>query len=146
MKMKETCNEVDVKFVDNDANFTFRNGAADDAAFQRDGLHLSESGVGRLLLNLSLPEQPPKHNKANNNIDTCQTQRTTTDCRTPEWHLTVSGQWSNVVLVCRWASVPNAVRRTTSLPPADTLTKCCVVSAGNEDIKKSITPVIRKWA
>ena len=32
-------------------------------AFQRDGLHLSESGVGRLLLNLSLPEQPPKQNK-----------------------------------------------------------------------------------
>ncbi|KAK2149558.1 hypothetical protein NP493_2882g00005 [Ridgeia piscesae] len=63
MKMKEACNEVDVKFVDNDANFTFRNGAADDAAFQRDGLHLSESGVGRLLLNLSLPEQPPKQNK-----------------------------------------------------------------------------------
>ena len=63
MKMKETCNEVDVKFVDNYANFTSRNGAADDAAFQRDGLHLSESGVGRLLLNLSLPEQPPKHNK-----------------------------------------------------------------------------------
>ncbi|KAK2184895.1 hypothetical protein NP493_249g06029 [Ridgeia piscesae] len=148
MKMKEACNEVDVKFVDNDANFTFRNGAADDAAFQRDGLHLSESGVGRLLLNLSLPEQPPKQKKPqiNNNIDTCQTQRTTTDCRTPEWHLTVSGQWSNVVLVCRWASVPNAVRRTTSLPPADTLTKCCVVSAGNEDIKKSITPVYRKWA
>ncbi|KAK2147514.1 hypothetical protein NP493_3435g00012 [Ridgeia piscesae] len=24
MKMKEACNEVDVKFVDNDANFTFR--------------------------------------------------------------------------------------------------------------------------
>ena len=63
MKMKEACNEVDVKFVDNDANFTFRNGAADDTAFQRDGLHLSESGVGRLLLKLSLPEQPPKHDK-----------------------------------------------------------------------------------
>ena len=63
MKMKEACNEVDVKFVDNDANFTFRNVADDDAAFQRDGLHLSESGVGRLLLNLSLPEQTPKHNK-----------------------------------------------------------------------------------
>ncbi|KAK2183178.1 hypothetical protein NP493_321g03022 [Ridgeia piscesae] len=60
MKVKEACNEVDVKFVDNDANFTFRNGAADDAAFQRDGLHLSESGVGRLLLNLSLQEQPPE--------------------------------------------------------------------------------------
>ena len=63
MKVKEACNEVDVKFIDNDANFTFRNGAADDAAFQRDGLHLSESGVGRLLLNLSLPEQPPKQHK-----------------------------------------------------------------------------------
>ncbi|KAK2171755.1 hypothetical protein NP493_1029g02017 [Ridgeia piscesae] len=37
VKMKEACNEVDVKFVDNDANFTFWNGAADDAAFQRDG-------------------------------------------------------------------------------------------------------------
>ena len=145
MKMKEACNEVDVKFVDNDANFTFRNGAADDAAFQRDGLHLSESGVGRLLSNLSLPEQPPKHNKRQDQQQHRQTQRTTTDCRTQEWHLAVSGQWSNVVLVCRWASVPNAVRRTPSLPPADTLTKCCVVSAGNEDIKKSITPVIRKW-
>ena len=135
MKMKEACNEIDVKFVDNDANFTFRNGAADDAAFQRDGLHLSESGVGRLLLNLSLPEQPPKQNKRQHQ----QQHRHV-------WHLTVSGQWSNVVLVCRWASVPNAVRQTMSLPPADTLTKCCVVSAGNEDIKKSITPVIRKWA
>ena len=48
MKVKEACNEVDVKFADN------------DATFQRDGLHLSESGVGRLLLNLSLPEQPPE--------------------------------------------------------------------------------------
>ncbi|KAK2148162.1 hypothetical protein NP493_2779g00000 [Ridgeia piscesae] len=63
MKMKETCNEVDVKFVDNDANFTFRNGAADDAVFPERRAHLPESGVGRLLLNLSLPEQPPKHNK-----------------------------------------------------------------------------------
>ena len=60
MKLKEACNDLDVQFVDNDANFTFRNGAADVAAFQRDGLHLSQSGVGRLLLNLSLPEQPPK--------------------------------------------------------------------------------------
>ena len=54
MKVKEACNEADVTFVDNDANFTFRNGAVDDAAFQRDGLHVSESRVGKLLLNLSL--------------------------------------------------------------------------------------------
>ena len=41
MKMKEACKEVDVILVDNDANFTFRKGAADDAAYQRDGMHLS---------------------------------------------------------------------------------------------------------
>ena len=82
----------------------------------------------------------------NNNTDTCQTQRTTTDRRTQQWHLTVSGQWLSVVIISRWAGVPNAVRGTTSLPPADTPTKCCVVSVGNEDIKKSITPVMRKWA
>ena len=58
--------DVNVKFVDNDANFTSRNGAADDAAFQRDDLHLSESRVSRLLLNLSLPEQPPQHYKRPN--------------------------------------------------------------------------------
>ena len=40
MTMKEACNEVDVNFVDDDANFTFRNVAADDAAFQIDGRHL----------------------------------------------------------------------------------------------------------
>ena len=62
-EVKEACSEVDVTFVDNDANFTFRNGAADDAAFHRDGLHLSESGVGRLLLNLSIAEQPLRHCK-----------------------------------------------------------------------------------
>ena len=112
MKVKEACNEVDVKFIDNDANFTFRNGAADDAAFQRDGLHLSESGVGRLLLNLSLPEQPPKQHKRQHQ----------------QQHRHVS----------------NATNHDRS--PNATPTKCCVVSAGNEDIKKSITHVIRKWA
>ena len=60
MKVKEACNEVDVTFVDNNANFTFRNGTADDSAFHRERLHLSESGIGRLLLNLSLPEQPAR--------------------------------------------------------------------------------------
>ncbi|KAK2138451.1 hypothetical protein NP493_7728g00002 [Ridgeia piscesae] len=148
MKMKEACNEVDVKFVDNDANFTFRNGAADDAAFQRDGLHLSESGVGRLLLNLSLPEQPPKQNKRQHQQQHRHVSNATNHDRLPNARVAPPGKWTVVKrrLVCRWASVPNAVRRTTSLPPADTLTKCCVVSAGNEGIKKSITPVIRKWA
>ena len=52
-----TLDEIYVTFVDNDANFTFRNGAVDSASFQKDGLHLSESGVGSLLSNLSLHEQ-----------------------------------------------------------------------------------------
>ena len=39
-QIRLTCNETDVTFVDNDANFPFRNGAVDIAAFQKDGLHL----------------------------------------------------------------------------------------------------------
>ena len=38
MKVKEACNEVDVNIFVNNANFTFWNGAADDAALKRDGL------------------------------------------------------------------------------------------------------------
>ena len=57
-KVRSTCVDNDVVFVDNDVNFTFRNGAVDDAAFQRDGIHLSESGTDRLLRNLVLPKQP----------------------------------------------------------------------------------------
>ena len=39
-------------------NLTFRNGAVDDAAFQRDRIYLyGESGTDRLLQNLDLPKQ-----------------------------------------------------------------------------------------
>ena len=58
MKVTSTCVDHDVLFVDNDVNFTFRNGAVDDAAFQRDGVHLSESGTDRLLRNIDPPKQP----------------------------------------------------------------------------------------
>ena len=57
-KVRSTCFDNGVVFFDNDVNFTFRNGAVDDAAFQRDGTHLSESGTERLLRNLDLPKQP----------------------------------------------------------------------------------------
>ena len=57
-KVRSTCVDHDVVFVDNDVNFKFRNGAVNDAAFQRDGIHLSESGTDRLLRNLVLPKQP----------------------------------------------------------------------------------------
>ena len=57
-KVTSTCVDHDVLFVDNDVNFTFRNGAVDDAAFQRDGIHLSESGTDRLLRNIDPPKQP----------------------------------------------------------------------------------------
>ena len=48
--------ELEVKFVDNDTNFTFRNGTVDFATLNRDGIHLSQSGTGRLMTNLSLPK------------------------------------------------------------------------------------------
>ena len=57
-KVRSTCVDRDVVFVDNDVNFTFRNGAVDDAAFERDGIQLLKSGTDRLLRNLDLPKQP----------------------------------------------------------------------------------------
>ena len=96
MKVKEACNEVDVKFIDNDANFTFRNGAADDAAFQRDGLHLSESGVGRLLLNLSLPEQPPKQHKRQHQQQHRHVSNATNHDRSPNATVAPDGKWTVV--------------------------------------------------
>ena len=146
MKVKEACNEVDVKFIDNDANFTFRNGAADDAAFQRDGLHLSESGVGRLLLNLSLPEQPPKQHKRQHQQQHRHVSNATNHDRSPNATVAPDGKWTVVKRRTRQSMGKCAKCGETvmSLLPADTLTKYCVVSAGNEDIQKSITPVIRK--
>ena len=60
-QLKSTCNEMDVKFVDNDTNFTFRNGTVDFTTLNRDGIHLSQSGTGRLMTNLSLPK-PQRQN------------------------------------------------------------------------------------
>ena len=60
-QLKSTCDEMDVKFVDNDANFTFRNGTVDFMTLNRDGIHLSQCGTGRLMTNLSLPK-PQRQN------------------------------------------------------------------------------------
>ena len=54
--IRDTCSEMSVKFVNHDANFTFRDGTVDAAAYNNDGLHLSRSGVDRLLMNLALPK------------------------------------------------------------------------------------------
>ena len=48
---------MDVIFVDHESNLTFRNGNVDTSAFLADGIHLSASGVDRVLSNLSLPKQ-----------------------------------------------------------------------------------------
>ncbi|KAK2181014.1 hypothetical protein NP493_415g01013 [Ridgeia piscesae] len=93
MKVKEACNEVDVKFVDNGATFTFRNGDGDDTTFQRDGLHLSESGVGRLLLNLSLPEQPPKHYKRQHQQQHQHVSNATNRDRSPNARVAPDSKW-----------------------------------------------------
>ena len=61
-QLRATCEENNATFVDND-NFTFLSGAVDNAAFANDGLHLSESGVDRLMSNLGLPPRSSVHNK-----------------------------------------------------------------------------------
>ena len=51
------CDDMNVIFVDHESNLTFRNGDGDTSAFHADGIHLSASGVGRMMSNLSLPKQ-----------------------------------------------------------------------------------------
>ena len=45
--------------MNNDLNFTYRDGSCDEAAFVKDGIHLSAHGVSKLLSNVSL-SQPQK--------------------------------------------------------------------------------------
>ena len=55
--IKHVCDDMNVIFVDHESNLTFRNGDVDTSAFHADGIHLSASGVDRVLSNLSLPKQ-----------------------------------------------------------------------------------------
>ena len=55
--IKHVCDDMNVIFVDHESNLTFRNGDVDTSAFPADGIHLSASGVDRVLSNLSLPKQ-----------------------------------------------------------------------------------------
>ena len=54
--IKHVCDDMNVMFVDHESNLTFRNGDVDISAFHADGVHLSASGVERVLSNLSLPK------------------------------------------------------------------------------------------
>ena len=54
-------NEENVKFIDNDKNFLFRDGSTDQTLLSSDGLHLSALGIGRLLTNLDLQEKAEAH-------------------------------------------------------------------------------------
>ena len=49
--------ENNVKFINNDTNFKFRNDTSDDTLLGADGVHLSAAGVKRLISNLSLKEK-----------------------------------------------------------------------------------------
>ena len=57
--IRETCEEKNATFVNNDLDFTCRDGFCDEAAFVKDGIHLSAQGVSKLLSNVSL-SQPQK--------------------------------------------------------------------------------------
>ena len=48
---------MNVIFIDHETNLTFKNGDVDTSALHADGIHLSASGVDRVLSNLSLPKQ-----------------------------------------------------------------------------------------
>ena len=85
-RLQSTCGELEVKFVDNDTNFTFRNGAVDFATLNRDGIHLSQSGTGRFMTNLSLPKPQRQYTHGRPTREAAQANmrgaNTTSDCRT----------------------------------------------------------------
>ena len=58
---RATCEEKDATFVNNDLNFTYRDGSCDEAAFVKDSINLSAHGLTKLLSNISLyqPQQLP---------------------------------------------------------------------------------------
>ena len=66
--IRATCEGKNATFVNNDLNFTYMDESCDEAAFVKDGLHLSALGVTKLLSNLSLsqPQQPPSSRTTNN--------------------------------------------------------------------------------
>ena len=55
--IRETCEEKNATFVNNDLNFTYRDGSCDEAAFVKDGIHLSAYGLSKLLSNVSLSQK-----------------------------------------------------------------------------------------
>ena len=55
--IKHVCDDMNVIFVDHESNLTLRNGDVDTSAFHADGIHLSASGMDRVLSNMSLPKQ-----------------------------------------------------------------------------------------
>ena len=57
LMIRETCEEKNTTFVNNDLNFTYRDGSCDEAAFVKDGIHLSAYGLSKLLSNVSLSQK-----------------------------------------------------------------------------------------
>ena len=43
--IRATCEVKNAKFINNDLNFTYRNGSCDEVAFVKDGIHLSTHGL-----------------------------------------------------------------------------------------------------
>ena len=54
---------MNVTFVDHQSNLTFKNGDVDASAFHTDSIHLSASGVDRMLSDLSLHKQISKRQR-----------------------------------------------------------------------------------
>ena len=47
--IKHVCNDMNVTFLDHQSNLTYKNGDVDASAFHADDIHLSASGVDRVL-------------------------------------------------------------------------------------------------
>lgn len=122
-QIRAKSDEIDVTFVDIEANFTFRNGAVESAVFQTDGLHLSGSGVDRLLSKLFLPGQTLKSKNLQHQHRHEDTQKATTHDIYLGVRASPGNDWKVVERRNRQrhtSRAKNAAKLTASLTPANT--------------------------
>ena len=160
-RLKSTCGELEVRFVDNDTMFTVRNGTADFATLNRDGIHSSQNGTGRLMTNLSLPkpQRQDTHDRPTREAVQANMRGAST---TSDWTLVGRLSVPNPVgrrfvpnpdgrrsvptpigrcptYPTRLHNVQSVVKLTTLRPRVDTPRKLCAESAVNQATKTNIT-------
>ena len=142
-QLRTTCEENNATFVDNDNNFTFRNGAVDNAAFAKDGLHISESGVDLLMSNIGLPPRSSVRKRQQHNRRPAVSRTPGRDTPNNNNASTIDHEWS---VIERRNRHRHTIRKGANCSETNHVTanckhhhKDCVDNAENADTKKNTT-------